>query len=238
MNTDFLLKIDYLYWIAGIILLLASFYTMKDASNPKRWSSGLFWGIYGALFLFSPLMPPAVVGLLIICMAVLAGFNLVKAGQVKALSDAQRQSKALSLNNKLFIPALAIPAITLICALLLNNTQIGGVRLFQPKNETLIGLGIACIISMLLACRLTKESVPQAMQESRRLLEAMGWAVALPQLLAILGILFNEAGVGKAVSFLTTSYLDVNMKLIAVAAYCIGMALFTIADSSTKCNTV
>ena len=67
----------------------------------------------------------------------------------------------------------------------------------------------------------------QSMKESRRLFEAMGWAVVLPQLLAVLGIIFTDAGVGKAIAELTTNYLAVDHRLIAVAAYCVGMAVFT-----------
>ncbi|XLM23021.1 DUF979 family protein, partial [Chromobacterium piscinae] len=37
-----------------------------------------------------------------------------------------------------------------------------------------------------------------AVRETRRLLDCMGWAVLLPQLLALLGLLFADAGVGKA----------------------------------------
>jgi uncharacterized membrane protein len=68
----------------------------------------------------------------------------------------------------------------------------------------------------------------QAGRESRRLVDAMSWALVLPHMLAVLGLLFTEAGVGKAVAHVTTSYIGLESKFVAVAVYCIGLALFTI----------
>ena len=50
----------------------------------------------------------------------------------------------------------------------------------------------------------------------------------LPQFLATLGLLFNAAGVGDAVSDITNSVLPKGYVLLAVLLYCFGMALFTI----------
>ena len=76
-------------------------------------------------------------------------------------------------------------------------------------------------------CLLTREHPAQGGIEAKRLLEAMGWAVLLPQLLATLGLLFNRAGVGVAIAALTETYLAVDQPLIAVATYALAMALFT-----------
>ena len=51
---------------------------------------------------------------------------------------------------------------------------------------------------------------------------------SLPQMLAMLGLVFADAGVGKAVAHLTTSYINMDYKFVAVAVYCVGMALFTV----------
>jgi uncharacterized membrane protein len=60
------------------------------------------------------------------------------------------------------------------------------------------------------------------------LIDHLGWAVVLPHMLAVLGLLFTEAGMGKAVAHVVTSYINMDIRLVAVAVYCIGMALFTI----------
>jgi len=51
----------------------------------------------------------------------------------------------------------------------------------------------------------------------------------LPQMLAALGAVFALGGVGDAVGELATHYLPLGSPLAAVAAYCLGMALFTAA---------
>ena len=68
-----------------------------------------------------------------------------------------------------------------------------------------MSLGIGCVVSFGLACWLTKESPVQGIRESRRLTDALGWALVLPQMLGMLGLVFSDSGVGKAVAFATTS---------------------------------
>ncbi|MGO0765233.1 5-oxoproline transporter, DUF979 family subunit, partial [Citrobacter freundii] len=78
-----------------------------------------------------------------------------------------------------------------------------------------------------MAIKMTHERVHQPIQEARRLLDSIGWAFILPQILATLGLLFTAAGVGSGISYLTQEYLAVDSRFIAVAVYTIGMALLT-----------
>jgi uncharacterized membrane protein len=66
------------------------------------------------------------------------------------------------------------------------------------------------------------------LKEGTRLLEAIGWAALLPQMLATLGLLFTSAGVDKAVGRITDDVLPKNSLFLAVLLYCLGMALFTV----------
>jgi uncharacterized membrane protein len=74
---------------------------------------------------------------------------------------------------------------------------------------------------------MTRDTVGQSMKETRRLVDALSWAAVLPQMLGMLGLVFSDAGVGKAVAHVTTAYVNLDYRLVAVAVYCIGMALFT-----------
>jgi uncharacterized membrane protein len=116
----------------------------------------------------------------------------------------------------------------MIGATLLKDVKIDGAFLLDQKHVTLASLGCAAIISVAVACWLTHSTPLQAGRESRRLVDAMSWALVLPHMLAVLGLLFTEAGVGKAVAHVTTSYIGLESKFVAVAVYCIGLALFTI----------
>ena len=98
----------------------------------------------------------------------------------------------------------------------------------QLRHAVIQCLGVGCVLSLALVCWLTRETPEQGMRESRRLTDALGWALVLPQMLGMLGLVFSDAGVGKAVAYLTTTYINIDLRFVAVAVYVIGMALFTI----------
>jgi uncharacterized membrane protein len=221
-------SIQYLYWLAGVILAITAIMTLSDRSNPKRWSTGLFWGLFAIAFLVGERLPPVLVGVGVLVMAAIAGSGGVGFGKHQELPERARRASAGRLGNKLFIPALAIPLVTVIGAVLLKNVTFGGVALLDPANTTFVSLGLGCLIALALACWLTRDTPVQALRESRRLTEALGWALVLPQMLAMLGLLFNDAGVGKAVAHLATAYINLDFRLVAVSVYVLGMALFTI----------
>ncbi|SFU30508.1 DUF979 domain-containing protein [Pseudoduganella namucuonensis] len=221
-------KLDYFYLLLGAMLALLALLTVSDKSNPKRWTTALFWALYALVYLAGDVLPPAMAGLTMIAMALLAGFGGVRMGAPKMLPESERRSSARRLGHKLFIPALVIPAVTMFASTALKDVKIAGLFLFDQKHLTLAALGVASVIAVAVACAMLRATPLQGAREFRRLVDAMGWAIVLPHMLAVLGLLFSEAGVGKAVAHVSTSYINMDWKLVAVAVYCGGMALFTI----------
>lgn len=41
---------NYLYWLAGSILLVVALMSWRDKTNPRRLTTGLFWALYGLVF--------------------------------------------------------------------------------------------------------------------------------------------------------------------------------------------
>lgn len=113
-------------------------------------------------------------------------------------------------------------------AVVLKDLRIGERFLLGREHTTLVALGIACVVAAIAACRLTRQSPWSAVEQSRRLIDAVGWAALLPLLLATLGSVFAAAGVGDAVAGLVRMAIPVDNRFVVVAAYAIGMALFTI----------
>ena len=222
------LTITHLYYLVGIILAITAVMTLMDKQHPKRYSSAFFWALYALVFLVGDRIPPVWVGVGVIVMALIAAFGGVGIGHHAARTPAQYLESAKRLGNKLFIPALAIPVVTMIGTLSASHLIFGGVPLLDPKNTTLVSLGVGCIVALALACKLTHETPMQGIRESRRLTDALGWALVLPQMLGMLGLVFSDAGVGKAVAHITTSYINMDIRFFAVAVYVIGMALFTV----------
>ncbi|KQQ47186.1 permease [Duganella sp. Leaf126] len=223
-----IVALDFFYIVVGLMLLAIAGMTLRDRHHPRRYSSALFWALYALLYLAGEALPPVAAGVLMLAMALLAGLGGVTAGRHGERTAQQRQESAARLRHKLLLPALAMPLVTMLGSTVLKDVQFDGRFLLDPKNLTLASLGCGALIAVALACALTRATPLQALRESRRLVDHLGWAVVLPHMLAVLGLLFSEAGMGRAVAYVVTSYIDMDVKLVAVAVYCLGMALFTI----------
>ncbi|MCC2961563.1 DUF979 domain-containing protein [Massilia sp. IC2-278] len=221
-------SLGFLYVLVGLLLGTVALLTLLDRDHPRRFTSALFWGLYAFIYLAGDFIPAAAAGAVMIAMALLAGCGLVRQGRHGTLDEATRRASAARLGNKLFLPALVIPIVTVLGATVLKEVRIGGWLLFDQSHLTLASLGLGSLLAIGAACWLTKASPVQGVREARRLVDAMSWAVTLPHMLAVLGLLFTEAGVGKAVAQVSTSWFDVDSRFAAVALYCIAMAVFTI----------
>jgi uncharacterized membrane protein len=221
------LLLTHLFWLAGALLLVVGAMIVTDKAHPRRFAAGGFWILYAVIFLVGDKLPAELVGVLVIAMAVIAGFGGVLGAKPNMPSEDTRRASAKRLGNLLFIPALAIPVVTVVVTLAAGKLAIGGTPLVDPKNATLVGFGIGCVIALALACFVTRDSVGQSAKEARRLIDALSWAAVLPQMLGMLGLVFSDAGVGKAVAHVATTYVNLDYRFVAVAVYCIGMALFT-----------
>ena len=222
------IQVTYLYWIVGVVLAIVSGIIACDRTHPRRFESAGFWALYAIVFLAGNVLPAPLIGAMALGMAIIAGTNGVTRGHEKTLSADERQADAKRLGNKLFLPALTIPVITALGTVFAKQLTIGGTPLLDPKNATFVAFGVGCVVALIYACLLTRDSVAQSTHEARRLVDALGWAAVLPQMLGMLGLVFADSGVGKAVAHLTTAYIDFDYRLVAVIVYCVGMALFTI----------
>ena len=223
-----ILRLEYFYDVLGVMLLVIALMALRDPHNPKRYSSALFWALYAAIYLAGDYLPPVAAGVLMVVMGLIAGFGGVALGRYGDRTQQERKSSAQRLGHRLLIPALIIPVTTVIGSTLLKDVHFGSLALLDPKNATLVSLGCGSLFAVATACWLTRSTPLQAMRESRRLVDHLGWAVVLPHMLAVLGLLFTEAGMGKAVAHIVTSYINMDVRLVAVAVYCVGMALFTV----------
>jgi len=221
-------SLQFLYVLVGLLLGTVALLTLLDRDHPRRFTSALFWGLYAFVYLAGDYIPAAAAGAIMIAMALLAGCGLVRQGKHGSLDEATRRASAARLGNKLFLPALVIPIVTVLGATVLKEVRIGDWLLFDQSHLTLASLGLGSLLAIGAACWLTKATPVQGVREARRLVDAMSWAVTLPHMLAVLGLLFTEAGVGKAVAQVSTSWFDVDSRFAAVALYCIAMAVFTI----------
>ncbi|WP_295762557.1 DUF979 domain-containing protein [Undibacterium sp.] len=234
-SVDSIISINLVFYLIGAIAMLVAGMSWRDATNPKRYSTALFWFLFGFSFLFGDLMLSLlgkqvtyrIVGVMVLLIAALAGAKLLGVGVPPPEDEAERQRSAQRLGNRLFLPALAIPLITVLLTLFAKELKFGSWFLLDQKNLTLAALTIACLGALLLGSKLTGGSPLLAVRESRRLVDAIGWALLLPQMLAMLGGVFVAAQTGRSIQAIVNLFIDPDNRLALVAIYCVGMALFT-----------
>lgn len=217
-----------LHLLMGLALLAVAFRHLDAGPHPRRWTSAAFWGLLGLAFLAGDRIPPAAMGGGVLLLAALAGFGGVRAAPAPPGDPGYRQQESRRLGNRLFLPALAIPCLTLAGVLGLKGAVVAGRPLLAPAHATLLSLALACLLALALALRTTGARPSTAVAEGARLADTIGWAAILPLYLATLGAVFAKAGVGEAVAALLTRALPLGSPTSAVLAYGLGMALFTI----------
>jgi uncharacterized membrane protein len=222
-----MITLQHAYWLFGGLLAWIAWRSARDTANPRRYATAAFWGVLALGFLAGERLPAAAMGVAVVLIAALAGLGGVRQGHYAERAPEQRVADAQRLGHLLFVPALLIPAITLLLAVPLKDLYIGALPLLDRTQTTLVALAVACVLATLAACALTREGPAMAVEQSRRLLDAIGWAAILPLLLATLGSVFAAAGVGDAVAGLVRAAIPVDSRIAVVLAYALGMALFT-----------
>jgi uncharacterized membrane protein len=176
-----------------------------------------------------PELPAWLLGIAVIALAIIAGFGFTGADRVHTTSEREREEYAARKKHWLFVPALTIPAVTVIVSAGVGKIIIKGKPLLATGSATLVGLGVATIVALLVGWLVLRPRNPGvAFTEGRRLLESIGWAALLPQMLATLGLLFTQAGVGTQVGTIVHDILPGHSRVLAVIVYALGMACFTI----------
>ena len=218
---DLIFRLDTVYVMTGVVLLVFAVMTFSDRSNPRRIGSGLFWFALGVIFALGSVMPHWLTGLMVLFLVVLDGAGRVARG-AGANDQASKAEGAPRLGNRIFIPVLLIPVVTFAYALIFR--WIG----LDANRGALIGLGFGGLVAMVACLILTRSDMRALMNEGRRLNEAMGAVNILPQLLASLGVIFTAAGVGSLIAQGIQHIIPANNLFLLVLANCLGMALFTI----------
>ena len=222
-----MITLEHAYILVGLMFLAFAILTLRDAGHPTRIRSALFWGLIAASMLFGSWLGGLGNGLLVLALVAVGGLKKLGVGQPSTTTLEERRESATRRRNALFIPALIVPLIAVGGTLAAKHTS-AGTWLISSTQTTLIALGLGCILALVAAMAWLRPHVMAPVQEGRRLMDSIGWAALLPQMLASLGAVFLAADVGGVVGELVTQAVPMSSPLLAVAAYCLGMALFTV----------
>jgi len=223
-----MIKLSAVYVLAGLVFAAFALLSATDRNNSKRFGNAAFWGLVSVSFLAGDRLGDLGNGFLVLALAGIAGLGLLGRGQPATTSPEARKALAEQFGMKLFVPALILPLVVAFGFVVLRKIEIGGTPLLDPKQATLLSLALAAVIAVAVGLILLRQPLISPLQEGRRLMDTVGWAALLPQLLAALGAIFALAGVGDVIGKLVTDWIPMDARLTAVAVYCLGMAGFTI----------
>jgi uncharacterized membrane protein len=166
-------------------------------------------------------------GFLVLGLAALATFKLLGRG-ASSTSEAERAAAGERNGNKLFLPILLVLATAVVGTLLYLYTPLNQTGLFEKNRETFILLCLGVLLALGVIFAWLKPPPLAPLDEGRRLIDAVGWAAVLPLMLAALGLVLADTGVGKTVGELMLTVIPEGTVLPAVVVFGVGMALFTI----------
>ncbi|HSS02279.1 MAG TPA: DUF979 domain-containing protein [Kofleriaceae bacterium] len=225
-----MLTLSHVYFVMGALLVSSAVINAIE----RKWWNAAFWIIPAAPCLVGDQIvaatkagtkwPAQAMGVGVILLALIASRTR---GGVPDRDPADREASAQRLGDRLFVPALAIPVLVAVLVLYVRYVGWPVTRLLDVNQSALISLGIATMVALVVALIITRARPIHGLTEGRRLLDAIGWAVVLPTLLATLGAVFVDTGVGKAVAAVVSYVIPTQSWLACLLAYGLGMVAFT-----------
>lgn len=217
-----MITLHWVYALAGAIFAAFAILGVADKDNPRARRTAAFWALLALSMWAGDYLGDLGNGVLVLGLVGLGASGLGRGGG--AVAEPVRQERAARFGNGLFAIALVIPVTALIGTLLFKGMP----GWIDGKQATLIALALGVLIALVAGCLWLRARPVMPLQQGRRLMDQVGWAAILPQMLASLGAVFALAGVGDAVGGLVSQAIPQGSLLGAVIAYGLGMALFTI----------
>lgn len=218
---DTLFTLEAVFVLSGLTLAAIAAMSFTDRSNPSRIGTGTFWLLLAITFALGSVMPSWLTGVLVLVMVAIDGIGLVRHGDYGEPSPAERAASAVRLGNRILLPVLTIPLLTYGATVALDSLKLDANRVVYAS------LGYASIVAAVVALAITKARPRELIDEGRRLSDAVGAIVILPQLLAALGAVFKAAGVGDVIAKGVAAIVPADNLFLVVVVCCTGIAAFT-----------
>jgi len=222
-----MIGMPWLYVLGGTVFASFAGASIRNAGNAKRWGNAAFWSLLAISFWFGDLLGDIGNGILVLGLVALAGLHLLGRGSGDSTTPEQRETLSKRYGNKLFVPALIIPFSAFLGTLLFNYTVLKDSGFIDPKSVTLVLLGFGVVVALIACYAWLRPPAMAPIDEGGRLADAIGWALALPQMLAALGVVFADAGVGTTIGAIAGHIIPSGSIFLAVLLYALGMVAFT-----------
>ncbi|OYU15749.1 MAG: hypothetical protein CFE37_04230 [Alphaproteobacteria bacterium PA4] len=217
-----MIGLPFIYTVAGAVFAAWAVLTVADRAQPRRLASAAFWALLALSFLAGDRLGDIGNGVLVLALVAIGGFGLVGRANPATTSADDRIASAARRGNRLLLPALIVPLVAL-----LGTLAAPRLGFIDPKQVTLVCLVAGVLLAVAVTSLWLRPPLLAPLQEGRRLVSQIGWAIILPQLLASLGAVFAQAGVGQIVGSVTGGLIPDGARFIAVLVFTLGMAGFT-----------
>ena len=222
-----MITVQLVFWFVGAIFAAWALLGLFDRTNPKRFGNAAFWGLVALSLLAGHRLGDLANGFLVLGLAALATFKLIGRG-APSTSEAERVAEGERNGNSLFLPILVVLLTAVIGTLLYLYTPLFRTGWLEAGRETFILLCLGVLLALLVIFLWLRPPPLAPLDEGRRLIDAVGWAAILPLMLAALGLVLRDTGVGQTIGSLVLTIIPEGTVLPAVVAFGLGMALLTI----------
>ncbi|HEX8256420.1 MAG TPA: DUF979 domain-containing protein [Allosphingosinicella sp.] len=222
-----MITIQYVFYLVGALFGAWALLSAFDRTNPKRFGNAVFWGLMALSLIAGHRLGDVTNGFLVLGLAALATLKLLGRGAPPA-REAEKAAAGERYGNALFLPILIVLATAVVGTLLYLYTPLNRSGLFEANRETFILLCLGVLLALAVIFVWLKPPPLAPLDEGRRLIDAVGWAAVLPLMLAALGLVLADTGVGKTIGALMLTVIPEGTVLPAVIVFGLGMALFTI----------
>ena len=212
-----MIGLGFVYTVAGLVFAAWSLLTLGDRSQSRRLTSAAVWGLLAISFLAGDVLGDLGNGIVVLALVGLGGFGLVGRANPPTTSDAAREASAATRGNRLLLPALIVPAVALFGTLAAPRLDF-----IDARQVTLVCLAAGAVIAVVVTSLWLRPPLLAPLQEGRRLVSQIGWAIVLPQMLASLGAVFALAGVGQIVGGIVGGLIPDGARFIAVLVATLG----------------
>ena len=222
-----MITLHWVYALGGAMWAAFAVLSLCDQTNRFRYGNALLWALVATSFWFGDVIGNLGNGLLVLAIALLAGAKLIGSSKGVSTTPDERIELARRYGSRLLVPALVIPVTAFVGTLAFTYTPLKSSGVFDPRSVTLVLLGLGVLIALAVCYAWLRPPVLAPLEEGRQVMDAIGWAALLPQMLAALGAVFAAAGVGNIVGGLAAAIIPSGSVFLAVALYALGMVVFT-----------
>lgn len=219
-----MIGLDFVYAAAGAMFVGFALVTLVERRDPRRLPTAMLWALLGASFLLGDHIGGIANGVLAIVIVLVAASGKTGAGATVGDDGAQRETSSHRYGNRLFLPALMIPLFAL-GGTFLSKLAPGFI---DPGHATLASLVLGALVAAAVCVLWFRTKPVTPLREGVRVMDHIGWALLMPQMLASLGVIFAAAGMGSVMGGLFDQIPTGGSLLAQVALYGVGMALLTI----------